>query len=163
MNDQLATVALAQQKAEKDIAYRQDEIAALNKDLERYRGELDLMRKHVAALEKPDCTSCSRGPFAAEARKPPAKNSCLVAGRSLRPIVGSAPSDQRRPISSSSRRLWICGHPVPQPVENYIGVSTRCWGERRGSARPAQAKRRSLFEPAVLAGVRAGQRGRRSC
>ncbi len=52
VNDQLATVALAQQKAEKDIAYRKAEIAALNQDLERYRGELDMMRKHVAALEK---------------------------------------------------------------------------------------------------------------
>ncbi len=48
--DQLATVALAQQKTEKDIAYRNSEIAALNKDLDRYRGELDIMRKHVAAL-----------------------------------------------------------------------------------------------------------------
>ncbi len=52
VNDQLSTVALAQQKAEKDIAYRKAEIAALNQDLERFRGELDMMRKHVTALEK---------------------------------------------------------------------------------------------------------------
>ena len=50
VDGRLATVAQAQRKAEQDIAYRKAEIAALNKDLERFRGELDLMRKHVAAL-----------------------------------------------------------------------------------------------------------------
>lgn len=52
VDDRLATIAEAQRKVEKDIAYRNDEIAALKQDLGRFQGELDIMRKHVAALEQ---------------------------------------------------------------------------------------------------------------
>jgi septal ring factor EnvC (AmiA/AmiB activator) len=42
----------ADRKAKEDIAYREKEIAALKQDLARFRGERDMMRNHVAALDK---------------------------------------------------------------------------------------------------------------
>ncbi|HTQ38541.1 MAG TPA: hypothetical protein VMJ32_05910 [Pirellulales bacterium] len=47
-----AAVQDAQQKVAKDIEYRTAEIAALQRDLVRFQAESDMLKKHVAALEK---------------------------------------------------------------------------------------------------------------
>lgn len=52
VDDRLATVAEAQRKAQQDTAYREAEIAALKQDLGRFQTELELMSKHVSALEQ---------------------------------------------------------------------------------------------------------------
>ena len=107
VNDQLATVALAEQKTEKDIAYRKDEIAALHKDLDHYRGELDLMRKHVAALEQriADVDHARRQMFAA--------NEQLESQLSM--LVHQAADEINRRVSSQVNSKSTSAAPVAPP------------------------------------------------